>query len=79
MALDGIVQPEVLAIHTGLRLRKWRDDYPPALAWYQDEETVWLVDGDGELYTPDLLGRMYDYLATEGECYWIEVLGNSFG
>ena len=46
MPIQGIEQPAVIQIDPGLRLRKYdgKDDF--ALAWYQDEETVYLVDGN---------------------------------
>ncbi|MDG3135314.1 GNAT family N-acetyltransferase [Streptococcus suis] len=34
---------------------------------------VWLIDGNKESYTLDRLNRMYGYLATNGECYFIEI------
>jgi len=34
---------------------------------------VWLIDGDQECYSLDLLNRMYDYLSKNGECYFIEI------
>ena len=50
--------------------------YDFAFVWYQDEETVYLVDGKKELYTMERLKGMYEYLNDTGELYFIEVLEN---
>lgn len=65
--------PEVLDIDPDLRL--FRLDEPPAeaLSWYQDPETLWMVDGKREPYTAELLRQMYDWLAEHGELWYIEV------
>ena len=73
MPIPGIRQPELLIIDEGLRLRRFDGNYDLALPWYQDRETVLLVDGAAEPYTPERIRRMYDYLAARGELYWIEV------
>lgn len=78
MPISGIEQPEIINITNELRLRKFDDKYYFALAWYQDEETVKLVDGlDAEKYDYDTLRRMYEYLNNIGELYFIEVLENN--
>ena len=46
MAIQGIEQPAVIQIDESLRLRKFDSIYDFALVWYQDLDTVWLVDGD---------------------------------
>ena len=63
----------VLDIDADLRLV--RLDAPPAeaLSWYQDPETLWMVDGKREPYTPERLARMYDWLSEHGELWYIEV------
>ena len=76
MAIQGIEQPEIIQIDATLRLRKYDDEHDFALAWYQDEETVWLVDGNRNPYTPERLAGMYRYLNEAGELYFIEVLEN---
>ena len=62
--------------HPTLRLRKYDGNHDFALAWYQDEETVWLVDGNRNPYTVERLEGMYRYLNNAGELYFIEVLEN---
>lgn len=77
MPIEGIEQPEILLIEKGLRLRKYDGPYSGALAWYQDEETLSLVDGPGWTpYDPAQLSKMYEYLNTAGELYYIEIENN---
>lgn len=73
MAMEGIQQPEILDIDSSLRLRKYTDDCEFALDWYQDEETLLLVDGANVPYDMEKLYRMYHYLQNKGEVYFIEV------
>lgn len=73
MAIQGIVQPELIQIEDTLRLRKYDGVFDFAFDWYQDEETVYLVDGVREAYTYEKLKRMYEYLDAHGELYFIEV------
>ncbi len=74
--IQGIEQPEIIRIDERLRLRKYDGVHDFALAWYQDEETVWLVDGKRDPYTMQRLGGMYRYLNDAGELYFIEVCEN---
>lgn len=74
MAIEGIVQPEILKINDTLRLRKFDEIYDFAFDWYQDEETVYLVDGVRKKYSQETLKCMYEYLDKQGELYFIEVL-----
>lgn len=77
MPILGIEQPEIINITNELRLRRFDNEYSFALAWYQDEEMVKLVDGLGaKVYDLDTLKRMYEYLDKIGELYFIEVLEN---
>ena len=76
MAIQGIEQPALIRIDESLRLRKYDGVYDFALTWYQDEDTVWLVDGNRNPYTPERLAGMYRYLNEAGELYFIEVLEN---
>ena len=74
MPMEGISQPEVLPVSPALRLRRWDGVHSFALPWYQDGETVRLVDGDTKLYTPELLEQMYSWQDAHGELYFIEAL-----
>ena len=76
MAIQGIEQPKIIQIDDTLRLRKYDGAHDFALAWYQDEETVWLVDGNRNPYTMERLSGMYRYLNEAGELYFIEVYEN---
>lgn len=57
-----------------IRLRKYDGIHDFALEWYQDAQTVYLVDGNKEPYTVERLNRMYAYLNKHGELYFIEAL-----
>ncbi len=74
MPIDGIKQPDFLEIDVGLRLRKYDGIYEFALPWYQDLDTVSLVDGIREPYDMEKLERMYNYLNVHGELYFIEII-----
>lgn len=76
MAIQGTDQPEIIQIDETLRLRRFDGVFDFALAWYLDEETVYLVDGVKNAYTMEKLSRMYSYLDHAGELYFIEVLEN---
>ncbi len=73
MAIQGIEQPEVLQVDHGIRLRKYDGVFDFAFEWYQDEETVYLVDGVRKSYSYETLTCMYEYLNKQGELYFIEV------
>ena len=74
MPIPNIEQPNILPIDDALRLRKFDDCFDFAFDWYQDEETVWLVDGVRRPYSRETLGNMYHYLDKHGELYFIEAL-----
>lgn len=76
MSIEGITQPELIPVSHTIQLRKYDGEHDFALGWYQDTETVYLVDGKKEPYDADLLARMYHYLNEAGELYFIEVLEN---
>lgn len=73
MPIDGVEQPELIPIDDTLRLRKFDGCYDFAFSWYQDVQTVYLVDGMREPYTWEKLGRMYRFLERQGELYFIEI------
>lgn len=76
MPIQGVPQPEIISIDEALRLRRFDGQYSFALAWYQDAETNYLVDGKREPYDWTRLSRMYQYLEQKGELYFIEVMEN---
>jgi GNAT superfamily N-acetyltransferase len=65
----------ILAVDDELRLRPYAGDPDVDLAWpwYQDAETVALVDGAGSpTYARDRVAAMYQALQAQGEVYLIE-------
>ena len=46
-----------------------------SLRWYQDAAVCKQVDNRDTPYDLALLHRMYDYLCSHGDCYYIEYLG----
>ncbi len=64
---------DVLQISDTLRLRRFDGVYDFAFEWYQDPQTVLLVDGVSEPYSYETLTKMYHYLNDKGELYFIEV------
>lgn len=76
MPISGVTQPEFIQVDEEIRLRKYDGKFEFAYPWYQDEETVYLVDGKKGTYTMEKLRRMYTYLNDCGELYFIEYLVN---
>ena len=76
MAMKGIKQPDMIQIDEALRLHKYDGNHDFALTWYQDPQTVWLVDGKREPYTLERLAGMFHYLNEAGELYFIEIMEN---
>ena len=72
MPIPGIMQPEIIPINDELRLRKFDGEFDFAFEWYQDADTVYLVDGVKKPYTMEVLNNMYRYLDKHGELYFIE-------
>lgn len=50
-----------------------------SLPWYQDLQVCKQVDNRDTPYNLKLLHRMYDYLSTRGDCYYIEYKGELVG
>ena len=50
-----------------------------SLPWYQDLQVCKQVDNRDTPYDLELLHRMYDYLSTQGDCYYIEYKGKLVG
>lgn len=74
MPIDGVLQPEIIEIEPGLRLRSFDGKYDFAFEWYQDPELVYLVDGVRRPYSRETLTAMYAYLHKHGELYFIEMM-----
>lgn len=74
MSIVGIEQPEFIKVDDDIRLRKFDGIFDFALKWYQDIDTVFLVDGVKEAYSESKIKKMYEYLNNHGELYFIEIL-----
>lgn len=57
----------VIQIDEALRLRRFDGVYDFAFEWYQDPQTVLLVDGKAEPYSRETLDGMYRCLDSRGE------------
>ena len=58
-----------------IRLIPYYRNDEASLPWYQDPVVVRQVDNRYSPYDLELLHRMYDYLSSHGECYYIEYKG----
>ena len=58
-----------------LRLVPYYRNDEVSLAWYQDPDVCKQVDNIDHVYDLELLHRMYDYLCTNGDCFYIEYQG----
>ena len=73
MPIPNIQQEELIVIDDNLRLRAYDGQFELALDWYQDPDTIYMIDGSREPYSPERVQRMYEYLVSRGEVYFIEV------
>lgn len=76
MPIKGIKQPEFLSVSNTIRLRKFDDKFHFAFPWYQDLDAMYYMDGTREAYSMERITRMYQYLYSRGELYFIEALEN---
>ena len=73
-------EPEPIEVARGLRLRGYdgEADVDAAWPWYQDLDTVRLVDGDGaQPYSRDTVRSMYEALSGKGDVFMIEQLSKA--
>ena len=77
MPIQGIEQPDFIVIDDTLRLRKYDGVHDFAFDWYQNPDTVLMVDGVKNTYSRERLDKMYAYLNHIGELYFIEHLQNN--
>ena len=66
-------------IDNQIRLIPYYRNDAVSLPWYQDLEVCKQVDNRDAPYDVELLHRMYDYLSTHGDCYYIEYEGTLVG
>ncbi len=64
---------KLIEINDKLRLRRYDNNHDFALKWYQNIDTVYMVDGIKTPYDIDKLNKMYSYLNENYELYFIEV------
>lgn len=76
MPIEGIKQPQIIRVDDNIRLRAFDGKYDFAYAWYQDQETMHLRDGEKVAYPPAMLDRMYAHLDGCSELYFIELEEN---
>ena len=76
MSIPNVNQPEILQVDDTIRLRKFDGEFTFAYAWYLDEDAMYLMDGERAAYPAERVERMYRYLDSHGELYFIEVLEN---
>lgn len=62
-------------IDGALRLIPYYRNDAASLPWYQDLTVCKQVDDRDTPYDAELLHRMYDFLSTHGDCYYIEYQG----
>lgn len=63
---------EEIIIEENLKLIPYYPNQEIALKWYQDLDVCKQVDNIDTLYTRDRLDTMYNYLSTNGECYYVQ-------
>lgn len=63
---------EEIIIEENLKLIPYYPNQEIALKWYQDSDVCKQVDNIDTLYTRDRLDTMYNYLSTNGECYYVQ-------
>lgn len=62
-----------------IRLIPYYRNDEASLPWYQDPDLCRQVDNRDKPYDIALLHSMYDYLCSNGECYYIEFKGQLVG
>lgn len=75
-------KPEAARIRTvdeEIRLIPYYRNDEASLPWYQDPDVCRQVDNTDRVYDLGTLHRMYDFLSTHGECYYIEYRGELVG
>lgn len=75
MGFQGVIQPLIINIDSNLRLRNPdKSQWKIALPWYQNTKVLYFSEGiTDKVYDMDTINRMYGYLSTIGELYFIEI------
>jgi RimJ/RimL family protein N-acetyltransferase len=74
MAFKESIQPQIIFIDENLRLRNPdKIEWKTALPWYQNPKVLLYSEGvTDKVYDMDTVNRMYKYLSSIGELYFIE-------
>ena len=70
---------EIRIIDDNTRIIPYYRNDEVSLKWYQDPVLCKQVDNTEQVYDLERLHRMYDYLCSRGECYYIEYNGILIG
>lgn len=78
MGINNIEHPKAIQVNRFLRLRMiCKEDYKLALPWYENPKVMYYSEGVTEgKYDIDTITKMYDYLSSIGEMYFIEIIEN---
>jgi len=63
---------EIRIVDEDIRLIPYYKNNDVAIRWYQDKDVCKQVDDIDFVYDLDRLNKMYDYLSSHGEVYYIE-------
>lgn len=63
---------EIRMVDEDIRLIPYYKNNDVAIRWYQDKDVCKQVDDIDFVYDLDRLNRMYDYLSSHGDVYYIE-------
>lgn len=74
--IKGIAQPKEIIVDERLSLVRYYPYYKRTLQWYQDPALCKQVDNIDYPYDKERLCRMYKYLSSRGECYYIKYKEN---
>lgn len=74
--IKGVIQPKKIIVDENLCLIKYYPYYKRTLEWYKDLTLCKQVDNIDYPYDKERLSRMYRYLSTRGECYYIKYKEN---
>lgn len=74
MPFEGIMQPKIIEIDGQIRLKAFDGNFAIAYAWYQDPIVYKNSEGRDEPVDLAYIEKMYHYLDSVGELYFIEIL-----
>jgi len=70
--MEKTEQPAKINISDNLHFIKYYPYYKRTLQWYSDKDVCKQVDNIDHVYSLDDLKRMYKFLSSAGECYYIK-------